>query len=135
MTALGSTTCNLSALAVTRRWSRGTTATCENSAPVGFQHLVHPHTWLWAHWPVIATATFLSGQWQTSVPPAKSATAGFVPRSTAGCMEIALVIVSSPFLCTLPSHYPLSLTSHEQEFDCRVAYSYPACTREKGERA
>jgi hypothetical protein len=29
---------------VTRSLSRGTTATCENSAPAGFQHLVHPHT-------------------------------------------------------------------------------------------
>src|SRR5713101_7335892 len=79
MTALESTTANLSPLAVTLRLSRGTTATCENSAPTGFQHLVHPQTWLWAHWPVIATATFRSGQWQTSVPPAKCAAAGFVP--------------------------------------------------------
>src|SRR2546425_9943528 len=66
MTAFGSTTANLSSLAVTRTLPRGTTATWENSAPAGFQHLVHPHTWLWAHWLSIATATFLSGQWQRS---------------------------------------------------------------------
>ena len=46
--ALESTTFSLSALAVTLRLSRGTTATCENSAPPGFQHFVQPHTWLCA---------------------------------------------------------------------------------------
>src|SRR4030095_784638 len=79
ITAFESTTANLSSLAVTRTLSRGTTATWENSAPVGFQHLVQPHTWLWAHWLSIATATFLSEQWQSSVPPAKFAAAGFMP--------------------------------------------------------
>src|SRR5262249_14971957 len=46
ITALGSTTANLSPLAVTRTLSRATTATWEKSAPAGFQHLVQPHTWL-----------------------------------------------------------------------------------------
>src|SRR3989442_12276779 len=97
MPAFGSLAGELSSLAVTRTLPSGTTASWENSAPAGFQHLVHPHTWLWAHWLSIATATFLSGQWQTSVPPAKFLAAGFMPRSTAGCMEIALAIVSSSF--------------------------------------
>src|ERR1700757_2987537 len=97
MAALASTTFSLSAFLDTRSLPRGTTATCENSAPAGFQHLVHPHTWLCAHWPVIATATFLSGQWQSNAPPAKFAAAGFTPWSTAGCMEIALAIVRSSF--------------------------------------
>src|SRR4029077_17363306 len=98
--ALGSTTLNLSSFAVTRSLPCGTTATCENSAPAGFQHLVQPQTWLWAHWPSIATATFLSVQWQTSLPPAKFAAAGFVPWSTAGCMEIALLIISPSIYVT-----------------------------------
>jgi hypothetical protein len=46
MAAFGSTTVSFSAFWLTRSLSRGTTATCENSAPAGFQHLVHPHTWL-----------------------------------------------------------------------------------------
>ena len=62
MTALGSTIANLSPFAVTRTLSRGTAAICEKSAPAGFQHLVQPQTWLWAHWLSIATATFLSEQ-------------------------------------------------------------------------
>src|SRR5882724_11783820 len=45
----GSTTLSLFSLALTLRLSRETTATCENSAPCGFQHLVQPQTWLWAH--------------------------------------------------------------------------------------
>src|SRR6202035_1182599 len=67
MAALGSTTLSLSAFLVTRSLSRGTTATCENSAPAGFQHLVHPHC---------------------SVPPAKFGEPGFTPLSTAGWIEI-----------------------------------------------
>ena len=35
---------SFSAFLVTRSLSRGTTATCENRAPSGFLHLVHPHT-------------------------------------------------------------------------------------------
>src|SRR5437870_1014163 len=36
------TTLSFSAFLDTRSLSRDTTATCENSAPSGFQHLVHP---------------------------------------------------------------------------------------------
>src|SRR5687767_778918 len=82
--ALGSTTFSLFSFAVTLRLSRGTTATCENSAPLGFQHFVQPQTWLWADWPLIDTATLLSEHLQYSVPPAKFARAGLIPRSTAG---------------------------------------------------
>ncbi len=64
---------------VTLRLSRATTATCENSAPSGFQHLVQPQTWLWAHWPLIVTCTGLCVQRQVSVPPEKSFAAGFKP--------------------------------------------------------
>src|SRR5205814_2918081 len=42
--ALGSTIASLLPFALTLRLSRVTTATCENSAPFGFQHLVQPHT-------------------------------------------------------------------------------------------
>jgi hypothetical protein len=38
----------LSAFFVTSTLSRGTTATTENSAPSGFQHLVQPQAWLCA---------------------------------------------------------------------------------------
>src|SRR5687768_657874 len=44
ITAFASTTASLSALVVTRTLSRGTTATWENKAPAGFQHLVQPQT-------------------------------------------------------------------------------------------
>ena len=44
MVALGSTTFSFSSFAVTLRFSRGVTAICENSAPLGFQHLVQPQT-------------------------------------------------------------------------------------------
>src|ERR1044071_4850021 len=84
ITALASTTASLSPLAVTRSLSRGTTATCEKSAPVGFQHLVQPQTWLWAHWESTATATFLSEQRHCKLPPEKFAAAGLIPLSTAG---------------------------------------------------
>src|SRR5437764_13891772 len=89
MVADGSTTLNLSAFAVTLTLSRGATATCENSAPAGFQHFVQPQTWLWALWPSIDTVTFLSEHLQRSVPPAKSALAGLMPLSTAGWMDNA----------------------------------------------
>jgi hypothetical protein len=38
----GSTMCSFSSCAVTLRLSLGTTATTENSAPDGFQHLEQP---------------------------------------------------------------------------------------------
>jgi hypothetical protein len=42
--ALGSTIESLSAFSMTVTLSRGTTATMENNAPLGFQHFVHPQT-------------------------------------------------------------------------------------------
>ena len=44
MAALVSTTLSRSAFLVTLSLSRDATATSENMAPAGFQHLVHPHT-------------------------------------------------------------------------------------------
>src|ERR1700720_4205648 len=87
MVAFESTTFSLSALAVTLSLSRGTTATCEKSAPAGFQHFVQPQAWLWALCALIVTTTFLSEHLQVSVPPAKFAAAGLMPLSTAGWME------------------------------------------------
>src|SRR3989442_16036474 len=97
MVADGSTTLSLSSFAVTFSLSRGTTATCENSAPAGFQHLVQPQAWLCALWPVIDTVTFLSEHLQFSVPPAKFGAAGLMPLSIAGWMEngAAMSITSS----------------------------------------
>jgi len=64
--------------------SRGTTATTENSAPFGFQHLVQPQAWLWAIWAPITTVTGLSVHLQVSVPPEKLSEAGAIPLSTDG---------------------------------------------------
>src|SRR5215471_17204679 len=94
MAALASTTLSRSAFLLTRSLSRGTTATCENVALAGFQHLVQPHTWLYAHWPLMLSSTGLLAHLQSSVPPAKFAAPGFTPPSTAGCMEI--VAIASP---------------------------------------
>jgi hypothetical protein len=44
--AFGSTTLSFDSPAVTLSLSRGTTPTCENGAPFGFQHFVQPQTWL-----------------------------------------------------------------------------------------
>src|SRR5687767_14911457 len=86
MTAAGSTIWSCSAFAVTLSLSRGTTATCEKSAPAGFQHLVQPQTWLWKHWLSIVTSTLLDAQRHCSLPPAKVEDAGFTPLSTWGWM-------------------------------------------------
>src|SRR6476659_10267480 len=88
---------SLSPFALTLRLSRGTTATCEKSAPLGFQHLVHPQTWLCAHWPFIDIATCLSLKWQVSVPPATFADAGCNPLSTLGCI-FTLLMSAPPWL-------------------------------------
>src|SRR3954453_21044429 len=94
MVAVGSTTFSFCSLAVTLTLSRPVTATIENSAPCGFQHLVQPHTWLCADWPVIETVTLLSAHLQDSVPPAKLGAAGLMPLSTAGWMEVAISMTS-----------------------------------------
>src|SRR5271168_1014484 len=93
MVALASTTLSFSPFLVTRSLSRGTTATCENIAPAGFQHLVHPHTWLKAHWAVTVTSTGLLAHLHWSVPPAKLAEPGFTPSSTAGWIETFAMVV------------------------------------------
>src|SRR5262245_18465600 len=82
--ALASTTLSFSAPLLTDNLSRGTTATWENCAPAGFQHLVQPQTWLCADWVPTVTSTGLLVQWHTSVPPAKLDAPGLTPSSTAG---------------------------------------------------
>src|SRR3954464_1748142 len=94
MVAFESTIASLSAFATTCSRSRGTTATCANSAPFGFQHFVQPQTWLCADCPLICTSTLLREQLHHSDPPAKSIAAGLIPLSTAGC--IARAMTSSP---------------------------------------
>src|SRR3979409_501234 len=93
MVALGSTTDSLLPFALTLRLSRPTTATCENSAPFGFQHLVQPHTWLCAGCRLFATSTLFCEQFHASVPPAKLFAAGFIPPSTDGCILRLLMAI------------------------------------------
>src|SRR5579863_7076361 len=69
MAAEESTIFNLLALAVTSSLSRGTTAIKENTAPLGFQHLVQPQTWLNATLLVIFTVTGADVHLHLSVPP------------------------------------------------------------------
>src|SRR3954470_12279054 len=95
MVAFGSTTLSLSSLALTESLSRETTATCENSAPSGFQHLVHAHAWLCADCERMLTATLRSLQRQNSVPPENEDVAGLRPLSIAGWMESAMSIPPS----------------------------------------
>src|SRR5256885_1908696 len=82
----------LFAFAVTLSLSRGTTATCENSAPSGFQHFVHPQTWLWADCAEIETVTASLLQWQVSLPPANVGEPALTPLSTAGWVETAMAM-------------------------------------------
>src|SRR5262245_31573103 len=82
--ALESTTFSFCSLAVTLTLSRPVTAICENTAPCGFQHLVQPQTWLKATSPLMLTVTGEDVHLQVSVPPAKLATPGLTPPSTAG---------------------------------------------------
>src|SRR5215831_21051653 len=84
ISALGSTTFSLSAFLVTLTLSRGTTATWANSAPFGFQHLVQPHTWLWAICDETATSTGSLVQRHRRVPPLKVLEPEAIPLSTAG---------------------------------------------------
>src|SRR6201984_705852 len=84
--AFSSTILSLLPLAVTASLSRPITATIENSASLGFQHLVQPHTWLKAVLPFSVMVTGLEVHRQVSVPPAKSVLPGFPPPSTAGCI-------------------------------------------------
>src|SRR3954471_18412405 len=95
MTADGSTTFSLLPFAVTLRLFFEMTATTENMAPAGFQHLVQPQAWLNRTLPLSATVTGCEVHLQTSVPPAKS----FAPRplSIDGCSERAIVVPLSSF--------------------------------------
>src|ERR1700760_3157828 len=82
--AFSSTTFNLSAFLVTLILSFDTTATTENVAPSGFQHLVQPQAWLCATSPLMPTLTGFSLHLQTRVPPAKLPVPFFTPLSTDG---------------------------------------------------
>ena len=82
--ALASTTLSRSAFLLTLSLSRDTTATIENCAPAGFQHLVQPHTWLWAVCDVRVTSTGLLAHLHCNVPPAKLGEPGLTPLSTDG---------------------------------------------------
>ena len=79
MVADASTTASLSPFSTTVSLSRGTTATTENSAPAGFQHLVQPHAWLCADWVSIRTFTGWLAHLQTSVPPVNVPAPGTIP--------------------------------------------------------
>ncbi|CAI2933625.1 protein of unknown function [Aminobacter niigataensis] len=95
ISALGSTTASLSPFSSTVTFSWAVTATTENLAPSGFQHLVQPQAWLWATCPLIATFTGRSAQAQTSVPPLKLALPGLTPPSSAGCIDTEAMTCSS----------------------------------------
>src|SRR5262245_26953541 len=81
MSALGSTTFSFSPFLVTVTLSFGTTATCENADPFGFQHFVHPQTWLYEQFAEMTTSTGLLAHRQRSVAPEKSFAPGFSPLS------------------------------------------------------
>ena len=82
--ALGSTIFSFSSCAVTLSLSRETTATWENRAPSGFQHLLQPQAWLCAVWALIVTSTFSEAHLQRSTPPSKPGSAGNTPASIDG---------------------------------------------------
>ncbi len=64
--------------------SRGTTATTENIAPSGFQHLLQPQAWLNAMFAPSVTLTGALVHLRVSVPPLKSLEPAFTPLSTDG---------------------------------------------------
>src|ERR1700744_2418719 len=83
--AFSSTTFNLSAFLVTLILSFDTTATTENIAPSGFQHLVQPQAWLCAVCESILTSTGLLVHLHCNVPPLKPSPAPFlIPPSMDG---------------------------------------------------
>src|SRR5258708_1230674 len=98
MVAAGSTMASLSAFSVTLSLSRDTTATTENNAPFGFQHLVQPQAWLCAHCAPIVTLTGFWAHLHMSVPPAKLVDPALTPPSTHGWIEIVVAMDVSPFL-------------------------------------
>src|SRR5688572_11865743 len=110
MTADGSTIFSFCSFAVTFTLSREMTATTENFAPSGFQHLVQPQAWLNATLPLRLTVTGWEAHLQVSVPPAKSFAPGLMPLSIEGCRETAIVFSSfigknglRPFFRIVPS--------------------------------
>src|SRR6185312_160609 len=93
MVAFSSTIFSLSPFSVTETLSRGTTATTENLAPSGFQHLVQPQAWLCATWLPIFTFTAPEAQLQARVPPVKLEEPCFTPLSTDGWIVSAICIL------------------------------------------
>src|SRR5690242_15486612 len=89
MVADGSTTVSRCGL-LTATFSLGTTATTENIAPAGFQHLVQPQAWLWATLPLMVTVTGSSAQWQASVPPLNFLLPALTPLSIDGWSFMAM---------------------------------------------
>ena len=73
------------------------TATTENTAPEGFQHLLQPQAWLCATCPLISTFTGSVAHLQVSVPPAKSARPCLTPLSTDGWMRMSLLLTLDMF--------------------------------------
>src|SRR5882672_1535458 len=71
-------------LAVTLTLSRPSTATTENTAPSGFQHLLQPQAWLNATSLASVTVTGSFAHLQLSVPPLWPAAPAFTPSSTLG---------------------------------------------------
>src|SRR5688572_31126700 len=91
MAACASTTFSLLPLAVIDSLSRPTTATTENVAPVGFQHLLQPQAWLKATSLASVTSTGSLAHLQCSLPPLKPATPGLTPLSTDGWILTAMM--------------------------------------------
>src|ERR1043165_9379757 len=90
MVALPSTTLSFCAFDVTLRLSFGTTATTENTAPAGFQHLVQPQAWLCATLPLMETVTGSLAHLQVSVPPLNFLLPALTPLSIDGCSFMAM---------------------------------------------
>src|ERR1700748_775162 len=88
MVALSSTIFSFAPLSATCTLSLPTTATTENLAPAGFQHLVQPQAWLWATWAPIFTFTGFDVHSHTRTPPANEAEPFFRPPSTRGWMVV-----------------------------------------------
>src|SRR3954469_87338 len=82
--ALPSTTESFCALAVTLSLAFDTTATTENMAPAGFQHLVQPQAWLWATLPLMETVTGSAAHRQLNVPPLNFLLPALTPLSIDG---------------------------------------------------
>src|SRR3954469_4343681 len=97
MVAEVSTIFSLAALLVTLTLSLGTTATTENTAPAGFQHLVQPQAWLWATLPLMETVTGSVAQRQLSVPPLNFLLPALTPLSIDGCSLMAMTVASPLF--------------------------------------